>query len=412
MPLSDLPRELLFDIADYLDDTELNALACTNSNVYHLLNKQLYRQDMARPQSKSLAWASENGVEGTVKRAVDANRCFNPIPKSFSIALQAAAYLGHVRIVELLLQVDGINPNYMGSSLHGYAAPLLLRINRVRSAEMADCTPLIYACMKGYVSIVRQLLARDDVDVNAIGSGWTPLTAACEFCRVENLEIINLLLAQDGIDINLGIQTKPLITAVGRELMEVVESLLARDDLDPNIVDHDGESALGYAVFRWHSDVVRLLLNRPDIDVNRRDRFGRTALGRVAAICRAAASYFSFEAAELLLEREDTDINLPDNRGWTPLHCACKEDNLGVVDLLLEKDNIGINAKDNDGYTPLALACRWRSSIELVHSLLSHGADPNVVDNDDYTPLDLAWRSCNRIDIMDLLLSHGADRRR
>ena len=379
MPLSDLPRELLFDIADYLDDTELNALACTNSNVYHLLNKQLYRQDMARLQSKSLAWASENGVEGTVKRAVDANRCFNPIPKSFCIALKTAAYLGHWRIVKLLLQVDGVNPNYRGYlSFHTYATPLKLLLT-ADSDRMADCTPLICACMNGYVSIVRQLLARDDVDVNAIGSGWTPLTAACKFGQVE---MVNLLLAKDGIDVNLGIKTTPLTAAVDRGLVEVVESLLARDDLDPNIVDHCGKHALGYAVSRWHNGVVRLLLNRPDIDVNRRDDFGSTALCQVA-------DYYSLEAAELLLEREDTDINLPDNGGWTPLHWACKSDYPEFAKLLLQKDNIGVNARDTDDSTPLAFACSCCVSIEIVQLLLSHGdTNPNVVDRYGVSPSD------------------------
>ena len=82
MPLSNLPSELLLDISDYLDEAELNSLACTNGSLYNLLNTQLYRRDMARPHSKSLAWASENGVEGTVKRVVDANRCFNLILES------------------------------------------------------------------------------------------------------------------------------------------------------------------------------------------------------------------------------------------------------------------------------------------------------------------------------------------
>ena len=37
MPLSDLARELLLDIADYLDNAGLNSLVCTNSNAYNLL---------------------------------------------------------------------------------------------------------------------------------------------------------------------------------------------------------------------------------------------------------------------------------------------------------------------------------------------------------------------------------------
>jgi hypothetical protein len=48
------------------------------------------------------------------------------------------------------------------------------------------------------------------------------------------MEIINLLLGNDGIDINFHAQAinAPLMVAITSRLMEVVESLLARDDLD------------------------------------------------------------------------------------------------------------------------------------------------------------------------------------
>ena len=55
-----------------------------------------------------------------------------------------------------------------------------------------------------FLGIVRQLLAQDNVDFNAIGHSpdtvsITPLTMACYASRVD---IINLLLTKDGIDVN------------------------------------------------------------------------------------------------------------------------------------------------------------------------------------------------------------------
>jgi hypothetical protein len=49
-----------------------------------------------------------------------------------------------------------------------------------------------------------------------------------------NMEIINLLLGKDGIDVNLHPELKspPLLTAIQWRLVEAVESLFARDDLD------------------------------------------------------------------------------------------------------------------------------------------------------------------------------------
>src|ERR1700722_4421406 len=123
MPLSDLPIELLIDIATHLDAAAMNALACTNKNAYNLFNDRLYYRDLTQSESSSLTWAAENGVEGTIQRAIDvvAIQNLNPLPISFLIAIQVAARRGHVPIVELLLKVHGndIDPNYLLGSENG-----------------------------------------------------------------------------------------------------------------------------------------------------------------------------------------------------------------------------------------------------------------------------------------------------
>ncbi|KAN0066674.1 Ankyrin repeat-containing domain protein [Elaphomyces granulatus] len=315
MPLPDLPTELLIDIATHLDAATMNALACTNRNAYNLLNDSLYYRDLTQSESSSLTWAAENGVEGTIQRAIEvvAIQNINPLPKSFVHAiyiaaacghvpivelllkvhnnidpnylwgaetgvesliiqrtaesackdlnpilnaLQHSAYNGHVPIVELLLKLHDINPNFQGGWLqnaplhlaveegHSAIVELLLAVPNIdpdiRGGELG-CTPLAHACEKGHVSIVQQLLARNDVDVNARGSsnGCTPLIMAC----VEgHVEIINLLLAKEGIDINLVYGAAPIVAAATQ------------------------------------TDVMKLLLDQEGIDVNRQDDLGTTAL--------------------------------------------------------------------------------------------------------------------------------------
>jgi ankyrin repeat protein len=224
-------------------------------------------------------------------------------------------------------------------------------------------TPLIFACHRGRTPIVRQLLARDDVDINACGNSFNGATPLIVACRKGHVEIINLLLAKDGIDINLlGTQgMTALIAAAQKGLVEVVESMLARDDLNPNIVDDFGRGAFECAACQGHADVMKLLLNHPrivdlnldkalnvgarfpdvvkllldqeDIDVNFQAKSGPTALSW-------AAYYNSVESAKLLLERGDINVNIPDNRGSTALHQACYQQSLGVVDLLLARHDI------------------------------------------------------------------------
>jgi ankyrin repeat protein len=192
-----------------------------------------------------------------------------------------------------------------------------------------------------------------------------------------------------------------------------VESLLAREDFDPNIVTDSGEYALGNAAYRGDVDVMKLLLDRPDVDPNfAGGSDGTTPLILGArfpdvvklllsqqcidvnyqensdnlntALIETAYYYSCVESAKLLLERDDINVNIPNSNGQTVLHCACLNGSLKMVDLLLKRDDIDLNTRDVVGNTPLALACRnvqGRGGISIIRSLLSHrNMDPNILN--------------------------------
>ena len=199
---------MILDIADQLDDAGMNALARTNRRMYDLLNKRLYRRDVAESRYRSLTWVARNGMEATVRRVVDnldASRRLNPIPESFNHALLDAANRGYVRLVEALLEFDGINPNFcsefwqraplVSATRYGHSeiAELLLGVTNIDPNvrdPLDEITPLYYACMTGDVSIVRQLLARDDINPNTIETydrTMTPLLLAIYLLAVQRL---------------------------------------------------------------------------------------------------------------------------------------------------------------------------------------------------------------------------------
>ena len=403
MSLSNLPREILLDITDHLGDAGINALAHTNSQIYHLLNRHLYRRDVVKYRSKSLTWAAENGVEGTVQHAINAGQHFTPIPRSFNIALQIAADRGHVHLVEMLLQVDGINVNFRRGSLkatplglaakrgHDAIVELLLAADNVdpNIGDRESTTPLHWACAMGHVSVVEQLLAQDSIDVNAHGTidGYreTPLMVAT---RKRSVEVLEALLARDDLDINIGSDSGEYVLGLATSLghVDTMKLLLNHPGIDPNFVEGDGRTALMVSMrTSTGPEAVQLLLDQEGIDVNIRNNWGLTALCEASVISCCS----DLETAKLLLERKDIDVNLPDNYGWTPLFWACHHRCVALVDLLLEKDNIDPNPRDtNSGRTPLAYVCHGRFDgfdervPSIVQSLLSHPAtDPNAVDN-------------------------------
>ena len=446
MPLSDLPREIILDIADQLDDAGMNALSHTNSQMYQLLNKYLYRRDITdvtRASSRSLTWAIENGVEATIQRAVDAAQHLDPISWKFNIALEDAAHRGDVNVVAALLKLDGINPNvgHRHKPLvvaveqgHSAVVELLLAVSNINPnvTDITRGTPLLCACQGQDAFIVRQLLARDDIDLNTtIGWGTTP-TPLLTAIATSNMEVINLLLCSDGIDVNFHpyFALAPIMVAIELGQMEVIESLLARDDLDLNIVDGNGDHLLLHSIGLGF-DKVKLILDRTDIDpdfvgfdghtalmlacssimaysmdeeenlkliefllnqnidVNRRDNHGLTAFCYAAVRCNS-------KVITLLLDRDDINHNIPDANQRHPVFYAIERD-FSVAELLVRKKGINVNARDNHGSTALSHACaialdyhRWPSTdaIDFVDFLLSHpDTDPNIVDNNGVSVL-------------------------
>jgi ankyrin repeat protein len=353
--------------------------------------------------------------------------------------LHYACSIEHVSIVKQLLARDDVDPNvrdiYHFTPLYsacqkGKESIVEQLLSRgdidPNLTDSYHTTPLCAACNNGNVSIVKQLLARGDVDINTGSVGWqTPLIAAC---RNRNTEIINLLLSKDGIDVNIrcsaeyGCRNTPLMIAVkgGTDMEGVVKSLLARDDLDPNILASNGDHVLLRSVECQRRDIVKLLLDRRDIDPNVQSESGSTALmwaldrcpmdpdiikllldqegidvnkqsnkGKTALYL--ATSRNRLEAVKLLLEREDIDINIPDNKGRTPLSEASAQKNVSMVNLLLAKKGVDPNVRNNEGCTPLASVCAGhlsKGATSIVCLLLSHcDTDPNTTDNNGVSAL-------------------------
>lgn len=98
-----------------------------------------------------------------------------------------------------------------------------------------------------------------------------------------------------------------------------------------------------------HDILVKLLLERKEVDVNVRNSIGTTAL-------LSAAAYGHESTVKLLLDRNEIDVNARDFLGQSPLFRAVRNQISSIVELLLATDGIDVNIPANDGLTPFSFA--------------------------------------------------------
>jgi tetratricopeptide (TPR) repeat protein len=100
------------------------------------------------------------------------------------------------------------------------------------------------------------------------------------------------------------------------------------------------------------------------------------------------------------------EVNAQDERGETPLHCACWFGHDAIVSMLLKK-GANSNARKNSGETPLHFAS-IKGSAAVASLLLGNGADVDAQDNEMATALHTATFFGHDA-VVSLLLQNGAN---
>ena len=178
-------------------------------------------------------------------------------------------------------------------------------------------TPLFLAAMMGEVDVVKLLLARDDVDINAQTEppySMTPLYVAAESSQPEVLRI----LLQGEADVNLRSWRGTALNRAVSSSNAISTELLLEAGADPNSRDENDNPAIFEAAkvlemcdSRPATRTVKLL-HKHGANLKARDSSQSTLLHVAAEAC-------NIEAVRMLLA-EGLDPDIADNLGQKPLH--------------------------------------------------------------------------------------------
>ncbi len=237
---------------------------------------------------------------------------------------------GKTRYIKLLLKAPDID------------------INRIAALYDYSCsgTPLSIAILYGQLETIKLLLASPGIDVNRKDEyGRTPFTCAVAANRKE---IVQFLLSVPKIQIG---NYSELELAIFKGDTAAVKRLLAeqKQDINKKTILQNGENStngtpLIYAAGLGHLDIVKLLLNQPNIDINIVDSGGLSALS-------AAAMRGHTEIMKLLLQAPGIIIDSSNNNADSALLQAAENGHIQAVKLLLDTPGVNFFAtKTNRNY--------------------------------------------------------------
>ncbi|KAK2902985.1 hypothetical protein Q8A67_007698 [Cirrhinus molitorella] len=257
-------------------------------------------------------------------------------------------------------------------------------------------TPLHWAALLGHAKIVHLLLERNKSGmIPSDSQGATPLHYGAQSNYADTVAVfLKHPSVRDEPDLE---GRTAFMWAAGKGSDDVIEIMLdLKKDLDINMTDKYGGTALHAAALSGHVSTVRLLLERGAM-VDPLDVMKHTPLFR--------ACEMGHRDVILTLIKGGARVDLVDIDGHSALHWAALGGNAEVCEVLME-NGISPNLQDHAGRTPLQCAA-YAGYINCMALLIQHDADPNIQDKEGRTALH--W-SCNNgyLDAVKLLLGCGA----
>lgn len=304
-----------------------------------------------------LTIAAEKGNMEIIKMIVEDGKAVVNDPSSYGVTpLIAAAAAGNDKVVEYLIAqgADVTAKDDLGKTALiytiGFDNPKLISSlikldnKAVNLPDNSGNTPLIYAAQKGLVNNMKLLLANGaKVDYRNPATGLCALSAAA----AEDQSAAIRLLARTGkADVNLPDLSgrTPIFYAVEQNKADALRTLISLG-ADVNAQDNNGVTPLMRASAKNRQDCVEILLKQKNINADLKDFQGRTAI--------TYSVYAEEVAPAQALLKAGADINTRDSASNTPLMGAVKAKNDRMALFLIQQgaDLTAANASGENAFT-------------------------------------------------------------
>ncbi|XP_073083145.1 inversin isoform X7 [Manis javanica] len=292
-------------------------------------------------------------------------------------------------------------------------------------------TPLHWAALLGHAQIVHLLLERNKSGtIPSDSQGATPMHYAAQSNFAETVQVF---LKHPSVKDDSDLEGRTsFMWAAGKGSDDVLRTMLSlKADIDINMADKYGGTALHAAALSGHVSTVKLLLeNNAQVDAT--DVMKHTPLFRACemghkdviqtlikggarvdlvdqdghSLLHWAALGGNADVCQILIENK-INPNVQDYAGRTPLQCAAYGGYINCMAVLME-NNADPNIQDKEGRTALHWSCN-NGYLDAIKLLLDFAAFPNQMENNEerYTPLDYALLG-ERHEVIQFMLERGA----
>ncbi|KAI1289878.1 Ankyrin repeat domain-containing protein 16 [Halotydeus destructor] len=260
--------------------------------------------------------------------------------------------------------LDGKRPlHFAAQSGQVDTAQLLLDSGaQVDSLKRADWTPLMMACTKRSLNMIRLLIEKGKANVELKNKdGWTAFHLAS---RQGHLDIISYFVNMFGdsiMDTRSTTNRTPLHTAALHGHVYALSLLLSTSSSQVNAMDSCGTTPLMDACRSLSLDTCIVLIEN-GADASLCDHLGRSAL-------HVAAEAGAVDCVKYFVQRLGFSVDQAAREtGLTSLHIAAREGNILVIQLLLHDLKANSNSTDAYGRTAKDIAFKYKK-MEAVNLL-------------------------------------------